>query len=250
MSEVYFSVDIESDGPIPGPNSMLSYGCAAFDGNGVRLGTFESNLALLPEATPDPDTMEWWAKPENMEAWKACRENPEDPTVSLTRFVEWVEQVPGVEKGQYGVKNAVFVAYPSGFDFTFMYWYMRRFAGRSPFSFSALDIKSFAMATLGQRFRETSKRSFPKQWLSKHPHTHKALDDAIEQGEMFMNMLRDCRARVAVAYDPSLIAAVERALKKQGKDCDCDLRDYVECAVCTAKKMLADDILEKVRGAV
>lgn len=194
MREIYFSVDIESDGPIPGPNSMLSYGCAAFNEEGDRIGTFESNLTLLPEATPDPDTMAWWGQPKNAEAWKACRENPEDPQTSLTRFVEWVESMPGVEQGKYGTKNAVFVAYPSGFDFTFMYWYMRRFVGRSPFSFSAIDVKSFAMATLGQRYRETSKDSFPKRWESKHPHTHKALDDAIEQGELFMNMLRERRA--------------------------------------------------------
>jgi hypothetical protein len=28
--EIYISTDIEADGPIPGPNSMLSFGSAAF----------------------------------------------------------------------------------------------------------------------------------------------------------------------------------------------------------------------------
>jgi hypothetical protein len=30
MSEVYVSTDIETDGPIPGPNSMLSFASAAY----------------------------------------------------------------------------------------------------------------------------------------------------------------------------------------------------------------------------
>jgi len=33
----------------------------------------------------------------------------------------------------------VFVGYPAGFDFLFVYWYLIRFTGESPFSFSALD---------------------------------------------------------------------------------------------------------------
>ena len=30
MAEIYVSTDIEADGPIPGPNSMLSFGSAAY----------------------------------------------------------------------------------------------------------------------------------------------------------------------------------------------------------------------------
>lgn len=31
MKEIFVSTDIEADGPIPGPNSMLSFGFVAFD---------------------------------------------------------------------------------------------------------------------------------------------------------------------------------------------------------------------------
>jgi hypothetical protein len=31
MQEIYISTDIEADGPIPGPHSMLSIGAAASD---------------------------------------------------------------------------------------------------------------------------------------------------------------------------------------------------------------------------
>jgi hypothetical protein len=33
----------------------------------------------------------------------------------------------------------------------------------------------------------------PKHWFDDHPHTHVALDDAIEQGALFCNMLKDLR---------------------------------------------------------
>jgi DNA polymerase III alpha subunit (gram-positive type) len=88
----------------------------------------------------------------------------------------------------------VFVAYPAGFDFMFVYWYLMRFAGESPFSHSALDMKTFAMATLQLDYRDSTKRAMPRRWFDKLPHTHVALDDAIEQGALFCNMLAESRA--------------------------------------------------------
>jgi len=34
----------------------------------------------------------------------------------------------------------------------------------------------------------------PRRWFDKLPHTHVALDDAIEQGALFCNMLAENRA--------------------------------------------------------
>jgi hypothetical protein len=76
-----------------------------------------------------------------------------------------------------------------------VYWYLMRFAGESPFAHSALDMKSYAMAVLGTEFRESTKRNMPKSWFDEFPHTHVALDDAIEQGALFCNMLAANRAR-------------------------------------------------------
>lgn len=72
------------------------------------------------------------------------------------------------------------MAYPAGFDFLFVYWYLMRFVGESPFSHSALDVKSFAMAVLKTDYRESTKKNMPKHWFDKLPHSHMALDDAIE----------------------------------------------------------------------
>ncbi len=56
----------------------------------------------------------------------------------------------------------MFVAYPAGFDFMFVAWYLLRFTGENPFSHAALDIKSYAMAMLKTEFRATVKRTMPQ----------------------------------------------------------------------------------------
>ena len=159
---------------------MLSLASAAFSGGKELIATFSVNLELLPGAAGEPSTMEWWKT--QPFAWEAARRDPRDPAAAMRDYVEWVEKLPG---------KPVFVAYPAAFDFMWVYWYLIRFVGRSPFSYSALDVKSYAAALLGTPFRETSKRSFPARWFDPVPHTHVALDDAIEQGRMFCNMLAE-----------------------------------------------------------
>ncbi|RNC67941.1 MAG: exonuclease [Desulfuromonadales bacterium] len=182
MSEIYVSTDVEVDGPIPGPHSMLSLGSAAFMADKTLVSTFSANLELLPGASGHPDTMSWWAK--HPEAWKACRQDLRAPAGAMADFVEWLDALPA---------KPVFVGYPAAFDFMFVYWYLMRFAGRSPFSFSALDIKTMAMVMLGKEYQHISKRTMPKRWFDALPHSHVALDDAIEQGLLFCNMLAECR---------------------------------------------------------
>jgi hypothetical protein len=78
--EVYVSTDVESDGPIPGPNSMLSVGSAAYLADKTLVGTFEANLELLPGGAGHPETMRWWES--QPEAWAACRKDPRLPESS------------------------------------------------------------------------------------------------------------------------------------------------------------------------
>jgi hypothetical protein len=178
MKEIYISTDVEADGPIPGPNSMLSFASAAYQADKTLVGTFSANLATLPGAQGDPQTMAWWQT--QPAAWAACRQDTREPAVVIPEYVSWLEALPG---------KPVFVGYPVAYDFLFVYWYLIRFAGKSPFSHSALDIKTYAMALLDNEYRQSSKRNLPKEWFDDLPHTHVALDDAIGQGALFCNML-------------------------------------------------------------
>ncbi len=181
-AEIYISTDVETDGPIPGPHSMLSIGSAAYTADKELVSTFSANLETLPDAAPHPKTAEWWAT--QPQAWAACRTDLEAPQAAMARYVAWITTLKG---------KPVFVAYPAGFDFLFVYWYLIRFTGESPFSHSALDMKSFAMALLKKDYRDSTKRNMPKRWFDDLPHSHVALDDAIEQGALFCNMLKENR---------------------------------------------------------
>ena len=178
--EIYVSTDVETDGPIPGVYSMLSFASAAYLPNKTLLDTFSANLETLPGATTNPETMAWWTK--QPEAWKACRENLQTPEAAFKNYLMWLKALPG---------KPVFVAYPAAFDFMFVYWYLIRFAGESPFSYSALDIKTYAMALMKKPYRKSVKKHMPKHWFDPLPHTHNALEDAIEQGALFCNMLAE-----------------------------------------------------------
>jgi hypothetical protein len=190
-AEIYVSTDVEADGPIPGPHSMLSFASAAYTAGKELLGTFSANLVTLPGASGDPTTMAWWAT--QPRAWAACRTDQQDPAVAMVRYKAWLDELPG---------RPVFVGYPAAFDFMFVYWYLIRFAGSSPFSHSALDIKTYAMALLGTEYRSTVKRTMPRSWFGDSPHRHVALDDAIEQGALFCAMLA-ANPHTATAMDGS-----------------------------------------------
>jgi len=176
--EIYISTDVEADGPIPGPFSMLSFASAAFTKDKKLVSTFSANLETLPDAKVDPKTKAWWD--EQPEAYAACRTDLREPGEAMADYLKWIKTLPG---------KPVFVGYPATYDFMFVHWYVVNFTGETPFSHAGLDMKTLAMSMMKTPFRETAKRNMPKEWHDKLPHTHVALDDAIEQGALFCNML-------------------------------------------------------------
>ena len=72
-TEIYVSTDVEADGPIPGVNSLLSFGSAAYLADKTLIDTFTANLETLPGAVADPSTMACWKQ--QPEAWEAARED-------------------------------------------------------------------------------------------------------------------------------------------------------------------------------
>ncbi len=168
---------------------MLSIGSAAFV-NSELVSTFSANLKQMPGAQMDLRTKEeFWDK--NPAAWEACRTEMEDPERAMKRYTGWLKNLEQVHKGK-----VVFVGYPAGYDFTFVYWYLIKFTGYSPFSFSCIDMKTLAMTLMKRPFRQCTKRRMPKHWFSEIKkrglkHNHIAVDDAIEQGYLFCAMMRD-----------------------------------------------------------
>eukprot|EP01120_Amphizonella_sp_Union-15-10_P003345 TRINITY_DN13767_c0_g1_i1.p1 TRINITY_DN13767_c0_g1~~TRINITY_DN13767_c0_g1_i1.p1 ORF type:complete len:259 (+),score=43.03 TRINITY_DN13767_c0_g1_i1:92-778(+) len=176
--------DIEADGKVPGLSSMLSFASVAITIDKQVIGTFEKNLDFLEGAKSDPETLQWWQTTAK-DAWEKCRANTVPPEYAMKEFDKWVRSFPG---------KPVFVAYPLSFDWMWIYWYLIKFVGESPFGFSgAVCMKSYAWSILQGEFRAVSKRNMPKRWFENLPHTHIAIDDSLEQALTFINILRESR---------------------------------------------------------
>ncbi|MFE2285383.1 3'-5' exoribonuclease domain-containing protein [Streptomyces sp. NPDC059443] len=182
---VYISVDIEADGPIPGPYSMISFGASVAGRQSAHSYT---------AADPEQDTFYRELRPIS-EAWvpealavsgldrdRLLREGA-DPAVAMAEFRAWVREVSAGAQ-------PVMCGYPASFDWTFLYWYLMNFGGESPFGHSGcLDMKTLYAAKARIPLRSAVKRHMPPELLSRRPHTHHALDDAIEQADLMNSLM-------------------------------------------------------------
>jgi hypothetical protein len=182
-TEIYVSTDIEADGPIPGPHSMLSIGSAAFLPDKTIVSQFSANLETLPGATQDARTMNWWKG--FPQAWEESRRDPRPPADVMADYLKWLQALPG---------RPIFLGWPASWDFMWVYWYLVRFTGERPFRENALDIRSYAMGMRKSNFHATSRSYLPKRWFDERPHSHVALEDALEQGALFCNMYAENHA--------------------------------------------------------
>jgi hypothetical protein len=179
--EVYVSIDIETDGPIPGVNSMLSLGAVAIQ-DGLEIGGWYGNFEPLPGAVRDEDTTAFWA--EHMDAYTEATRNPVEAHIQMIQFSTWLRSV------RTAGHALVAVGWPIAFDFAFVNWYFHRFTGRNPLGFGGLDIRSYANGLAGY----PSYYGLPeaKVWAMAGPidkeglRPHNALDDAIGQGRLFV----------------------------------------------------------------
>jgi 3' exoribonuclease, RNase T-like len=184
--DVYFSADVETDGPIPGPFSMLSFAlvyAGAFDGHKfTKPARYEQHF--YAELKPISNEFDIEALRVNgMDRDKLLREG-QSPKAVMQAASEWVKSIAGSGK-------PVLVAYPLSFDWSWLYWYFIRFCSQSPFNYSrCFDIKT-AFAVKAHLPIADAGRSRLEFTLRPHlSHTHHALDDAIEQAEIFANVFQ------------------------------------------------------------
>lgn len=183
--DLYISADVETDGPIPGPYSLLSFGlCVAGTYDGSTFHRADPQRSTF-YAELKPISSEW--QPEAMEVngldrarLSASGREPED---AMSEAASWVLEVARDHR-------PVLVAYPVAFDWAFLYWYFVRFAREgSPFGYSScLDIRTLYQARAHTVHDESGKAKMPTFLRPARPHTHNALDDAVEQAELFSNV--------------------------------------------------------------
>ena len=142
LETVFVTLHLHTDGPIPGPHSLLTLSSAACAGSsatphgraqvgqhrapagdGGLISTFTANLRELPGATLHPVSLEHWRT--RAADWLTTRRAARPPALATDAYLRWIDTLPG---------PPTLVADPVGPDHLFLYWYLHRFSGRWPFS--------------------------------------------------------------------------------------------------------------------
>lgn len=177
MEQLYLSIDVEADGPCAGINSMLSLGIAGFTVDKGIVFEWEKNMFPLSGCTADKETMKWWSKKENDVAFKYVLSNR---VSAQNAFVELFSKIRELKK----TYEITVVGWPINYDWQWINYYFHRFVKQNPLGFSARCIASYGWGKTGSKTIDYAKFADPK-----YQHTHKALDDAKEQGALFINLL-------------------------------------------------------------
>lgn len=168
----YYMVDIESDGPIPGDYSMVSFGAVLV--NEQLDKTFYGKLKPISENfIPEALAVSGHSREEVLTF--------DDPIQVMTDFKTWIDQTCD--------GRAVFISDNNGFDWMFICWYFHHFIGTNPFGHSSQN--------LGSLYKGMEKDTFKNfKHLRKTIHTHNPVDDAIGNAEALLTMKREMGLKI------------------------------------------------------
>lgn len=178
LPELYVAVDVEADGPIPGPYSMLSLGMAVAG---------RPELTFYTELRPISDEFVPAALAvSGLDRDRLLREAP-PAEAAMSAAAGWVNRLRRIGR-------PVFLAAPAVWDGMFVHWYFVRFVGHSPFGAtgSGVDLRSYWMGLTGVEWSRTHKGKIKNALgLTGLPHTHHAGEDAAELAQVFAAVLRE-----------------------------------------------------------
>lgn len=170
----YICVDVETAGPVPSEYAMLSIGACTIP---------QPRKTFYIELKPDKPAFSEEALAVSKLSLADLSENGVNPEEAMLRFEDWLAQtVPAGTK-------PIFVAFNAPFDWMFVNDYFTRYLARNPFGHSALDIKAYYMGLSGVSWKETSMREVIHHFSGQSLLTHHALQDALDQADLFEKML-------------------------------------------------------------
>jgi DNA polymerase III epsilon subunit-like protein len=172
----FVSVDVETAGPNPSQYSLLAVGACTL---------VEPRRTLYVELQPVNDHITPEAFAVHGLGLEALRQRGLPPAEALAHCEAWLHEV--VPAGQ----RPVFVAFNAPFDWMFVADYFHRYLGRNPFGHAALDIKAFYMGLAGVPWSQTAMRYLSPD----RPLSHHALQDALDQADLFCRLLAESERR-------------------------------------------------------
>lgn len=164
----YIMVDTETDGPIPGDYSMISFGAVLV--NEKMNETFYGRLRPTSDKfIPEALAVSGHSREETMTF--------DDPEKVMRDFATWIQEVCKKDR-------PVFISDNNGFDWMFVCWYFHHFTGSNPFGFSSQNLGSLYKGLVKDTF-QTFKH------LRKTAHTHHPVDDAKGNAEALLTLKKE-----------------------------------------------------------
>lgn len=167
-------VDIESDGPIPGDYSMISFGAVLVDEKLDK--TFYGKLKPISENwNPNALAVSGFTREDTLKF--------DEPENVMNEFKNWININ---SKGR-----PIFISDNNGFDWMFICWYFHHFINENPFGFSS--------RRLSDLYCGIEKDTFAKwKHLRKTEHTHNPVDDAIGNAEVLLMMKNEMELKISL----------------------------------------------------
>jgi hypothetical protein len=168
MKNIFISVDVEADGPIPCDYSMICLGAVVVD------GTFDKTFYAKIKPISDK------YMPEALAVSGFSREETllfDEPHVVMDNFYLWLQNI-----ANNFAERLIFVSDNNGFDWQFVNWYLHHFCGKNPFGHSSVNIGSLYKGVV-----LSMNRSF--KHLRKTKHAHNPVDDAKGNAEALWQIL-------------------------------------------------------------
>jgi len=160
-------VDVESDGPIPGDYSMISFGAVVVDEHLDK--TFYGRLKPVSENfIPEALAVSGHSREETLQF--------DDPKQVMTDFKIWI--------AQNCQDRPIFISDNNGFDWMFICWYFHHFIGANPFGHSSQNLGSLYKGLVKDTFKNF-------KYLRKTKHTHHPVDDAKGNAEALLTMKKE-----------------------------------------------------------
>ena len=167
-------VDIESDGPIPGDYSMISFGAVIVDEELNK--TFYGKLKPISEKwIPDALKVAGFSREETLVF--------DDPREVMSEFANWIKN--------NSRSKPMFFSDNNGFDWQFINWYFIHFIGENPFGFSSTNLGSLYKGMVNDMFQNF-------KHLRKTKHTHNPVDDAMGNAEALLHMKNEMGLKISL----------------------------------------------------
>lgn len=170
----FIMVDVESDGPIPGDYSMVSFGAVLVDEQLDK--TFYGQLKPISENfIPEALAVSGHSRAEVLTF--------DDPKKVMNAFEKWINT--------NSKDRPVFISDNNGFDWMFICWYFHHFTGSNPFGFSSQN--------LGSLYKGIQKNLFVNfKHLRKTKHSHHPVDDAKGNAEALVIMKNEMGLNIRI----------------------------------------------------